>query len=167
MKRTLFYGGVLAGLCLALALVTLALSGCSTVASALNIQNPSYSIRSVQPHVALALPVNQSSIDFDFTVGIDNPNSVGLNLARLDFGVLVNGNRLVDSVTSDRIAIPARGSSDARLRARVGYNEIQPLWQQIVGVIQGQRANYQIQGTAYFDTPVGQMHFPVNVAITR
>ncbi len=167
MKRPLLYGAVLAALCLTLAVVTLSLSGCSTVASALNIVNPTYTIRSVQPHVALALPINQSAINFNFIVGIDNPNSVGLNLARLDFGVLVNGNRLVDSVTSDRIAIPARGSSDAHLQARVGYNEIPALFQQVANVIQGQRANYQIQGTAYFDTPVGQMHFPVNVAITR
>src|SRR5512142_3435809 len=112
MKRTLIYGVALAGLCLALAFITLVLSGCSTLAGALNIQNPTYTIHNVQPHVALALPLNASTIDFDFNVGIDNPNSVGLNLARLDFGVLVNGNRVVDSVTSDRVAIPARGSTD-------------------------------------------------------
>ena len=167
MKRNLIYGAVLAGACLVLALITLTLSGCSTVASALNIVNPTYSIRSVQPHVALVLPINQSAIDFDFTVGVDNPNSVGLNLARLDFGVNVNGNHLLDSVSTDRIQIPARGANDVHLRARVGYQEIPTLFQQVVNVIQGQRANYQINGTAYFDTPVGQMHFPVSVAVTR
>lgn len=167
MKRTLIYGVVLAGLCVTLAVITLLLSGCSTLAGALNIQNPSYTIRNVQPHVALALPINASTIDFDFTVGIDNPNTVGLNLARLDFGVLVNGNRLVDSVSSDRINIPARGANDVHLRARVGYQQIPSLFQQIVNVIEGHRADYQIQGNAYFDTPVGQMRFPVSVAVTR
>lgn len=167
MKRNLIYGAVLAGLCIGLAVITLALSGCSSVASALNIVNPTYSIRSVQPHVALMLPINQSAIDFDFTIGVDNPNSVGLNLARLDFGVDVNGNHLLDSTSMDRIQIPARGANDVHLRARVGYQQIPGLFQQIVNAVQGNRANYQIQGSAYFDTPVGQMRFPVSVAVTR
>lgn len=167
MKRNLSYGAVLAGLCVVLAAVTLSLSGCSTIGRALNIVNPTYTIRNVSPRVRLALPLQASTIDFDFTVGVDNPNSVGLNLARLDFGVLVNGNRLIDSVSSDRISIPARGANDVRLRASVGYNQIPNLWQQIVNVINGDRANYQIQGNAYFDTPLGQMRFPVSVAATR
>ena len=167
MKRTLTLAAFLAGLCVALAVVTLSLSGCSSVGRALNIVNPTYTLRSVQPHVSLALPLQASSIDFDFVLGVDNQNSVGLNLARLDFGVLVNGNRLIDSVSSDRVNIPARGSSDVRLRARVGYQQIPNLWQQIVNVVQGQRANYQVEGNAYFDTPIGQMRFPVSVAATR
>jgi LEA14-like dessication related protein len=167
MRRTLTYGALLAGLCVTLALVTLSLSGCNTVGRALNIVNPTYSIRDVQPHIRIALPLQESSIDFDFLVGIDNPNSVSLNLARLDFGVLVNGYHLIDSVSSDRITIPARGANDVRLRARVGYQQIPNLWQQIVNVINGQRANYQVQGNAYFDTPLGQMRFPVPVAATR
>lgn len=167
MKRTLTFGALLAALCLALAAVTLSLSGCSTVASALNIVNPSYSIRNVQPHVNIALPLQASSIDFDFLLGVDNPNSVGLNLARLDFGLLINGNRLIDSVSSNRFTIPARGSTDVPLRARVSYQQIPNLFQQIVNVVQGQRANYQVQGSAYFDTPLGQMRFPVSVGVTR
>ena len=167
MKRTLTYGAVLTGLCVVLAVVTLALSGCSSVGRALNIVNPNYTIRDVRPHVSLALPLSASSIDFDFTIGVDNPNTVGLNLARLDFGVLVNGNRLIDSVNNERINIPARGSNDVHLRARVGYQQIPNLFQQIANVVQGQRANYQIQGNAYFDTPIGQMRFPVTVAATR
>jgi LEA14-like dessication related protein len=152
---------------LGLAIVTLAFAGCSNIGRALNIVNPNYTIRNVQPHVSIALPLNASSIDFDFTVGVDNPNSVGLNLARLDFGVLVNGNRLIDSVNNDRITIPARGSNDVHLRARVGYQQIPNLFQQIANVVQGQRANYQIEGNAYFDTPLGQMRFPVTVQATR
>ncbi|MGZ8852655.1 MAG: LEA type 2 family protein [Thermoanaerobaculia bacterium] len=166
MKRSLTLGAVLAGLCVVLAALTLSLSGCSTV-GALNIQNPNYTIRDVKPHVSIALPLSASSIDFDFTIGIDNPNSVGLNLARLDYGLLVNGNRLIDGVSTERINIPAHGANDVRLRARVGYNDIPNLFQQIANVVQGQRANYQVEGNAYFDTPLGQMRFPVTVAATR
>ena len=79
----------------------------------------------------------------------------------------VNGNHVLDSVSTDRINIPAQGVGDVRLRARVGYQQIPNLFNQIVNIVQGQRANYQINGNAYFDTPVGQMRFPVTVAVTR
>lgn len=166
MKRTLTYGSVLAGLTVALAIITLSLSGCSTVAQALNIVNPTYSFRNIQPRVNIALPLSASTIDFNMTVGVNNQNRVGLNLSRMDFGLLVNGNRLLDSYTTDRIAIPANGEGDVHLRASVGYNNIQNIFRQVADLIQGNRANYQIEGTAYYDTPVGQMRFPVTVYST-
>ena len=39
--------------------------------------------------------------------------------------------------------------------------------QQVADVIQGQRANYEVRGTAYYDTPVGRLNFPVTVYATR
>src|SRR4051794_28715025 len=57
MKRPLLYATFLTLACLALAFATLSLSGCSTVARALNLVNPNYSIRDVQPRVAIALPL--------------------------------------------------------------------------------------------------------------
>ena len=64
MKRHLIYASLLTGLCLVLAAVALSLSGCSTLAN-LNIVNPSYSLRDIRPHVAIALPLSASSIDLD------------------------------------------------------------------------------------------------------
>src|SRR5438045_9190580 len=71
----------------------LCLAGCTSMYRNLNIVNPSYSLRNIRPHVAIALPLSASSIDLDFDVGVDNPNSVGLRLDRLDFDVLVNEDR--------------------------------------------------------------------------
>ncbi|HEX6178930.1 MAG TPA: LEA type 2 family protein [Thermoanaerobaculia bacterium] len=163
MKRNLIQAAMLTGLCVVLAAVTLFLSGCSQVASALNIQNPHYSFRDVQPRVNIALPLSASTIDFDMIVAVDNPNSVGLRLDRFDFSLFVNDSRLLDSVTDERINIPARGIGDVHLRARVGYNNIRNLWQEVVGVINGNRARYEVRGTAYYNTPVGQLRFPVTV----
>ena len=162
MKRSLVQAGLLTGLCITLALITVVLSGCNTLAS-LNIQNPSYSLRSVRPRVALALPLSASSIDFDLTVGVDNPNSVRLQLDRIDFSLFVNDSRLLDTVSSQSINIPARGTGDVHLRARVDYNNIRSLWSEVVNVIQGNRARYALRGDAYFNTPIGQMKFPVTV----
>lgn len=164
MKKTLVYASLLTGLCLALAALTITISGCSTVGRALDIVNPSYSIRDVRPRVAVALPLSASSIDLEFDVGVDNPNSVGLRLDRLDFDVLVNDNPLVSRVVSDQgIHIPARGEGNVHLRTRVGYDNIRNIWREVSDVINGNRARYQIRGNAYYDTPVGQMRFPVTV----
>ena len=164
MKKTLIYASVLTGLCLALSALTLTLSGCSSLARTLNIVNPSYSIRDIRPHIAVALPLQASSIDFDFNVGVDNPNSVGLRLDHLDFDVLVNDNPLLQQVRSDQgVHIPARGYGEVHLRTRVGYDNIRNIWNQVTDLIAGNKARYQIRGDAFYDTPVGSMRFPVTV----
>jgi len=168
MKRTLTLASILTVACLGLGFLTFSLSGCSTVARALNIVNPNYSIRDVQPRVAIALPLSASSIDFDFTLGVDNPNSVGLRLDRVDFDLLVNNNPVLNSVSNDpRVEIPARGLGTVHLRTRLGYENARTLFRDIADAVQGNRAKYEIRGNAYYNTPVGQMKFPVTVFSTR
>jgi LEA14-like dessication related protein len=166
MKKNLTYGAFLAGLCLALGVMTVALSGCSTVAKALNIENPRYSLRDIRPRIDIALPLSASSIDFDFTLGVENPNGVGLNLSKIDFAMFVNDSRILDTVSEQGINIPANGMGDVRLRARVGYSNIRSLWSEVVNMIQGNRARYEVRGNAYYNTPVGLLKFPVTVYST-
>lgn len=158
MKRTLMYASLLTGLCVLLAVVTFTLSGCST----LNIVNPSYSLRGVNPRVNLGIP---PSVDLDFTVGIDNPNSVALRLDHFDFDLLINNEPVLNSVRSDQgIHIPARGYGDVHLFTHVNFANMQSIYRQIIDYIQGNRASYEIRGNAYYDTPIGTMRFPVTVA---
>jgi LEA14-like dessication related protein len=164
MKKTLVYASLLTGLCLILAMATFTLSGCNTVRQALNIVNPSYSLRDVRPRVSIALPLSASAIDLDFDVGVDNPNSVGIRLDRLDFDVLVNDRPLLTQVSTPQgVTIPARGLGSVHVKTRVGYENIRNIWTQVVELIHGNKATYQIRGNAYYDTPLGQMRFPVTV----
>ena len=162
MKRALTYAAFLTGLCLALAAATVLLSGCSA-GQALNIENPRYTIRDVRARPSIAIPLDRSSIDFDFTIGVDNPNSVGLKLDRIDFSVFVNNNRMLDSVSTQRITIPARGAGDIRLTSSVPYRNISNIFREVADIVQGNRARYEVRGNAYYDTPVGQLRFPVTV----
>jgi len=162
MKKTLFYATLLTFLCLGLA-VMLTVTGCSSISRGLNIVNPRYSIRDIRPHVAIALPLSASTIDFDFDLGVDNPNSVGLHLSGIDFDLLVNNNQLLRSASTNSVRIPARGLGFVHLRSSVGYNEIRSIWGQVADLIQGNQAQYQVRGNAYYDTPVGRLTFPVTV----
>jgi LEA14-like dessication related protein len=167
MKRTLTYASLLTAICLVLSLATLTLSGCSTVAKVLNIENPRYSIRDIRPRIDVAIPLSASSIDFDFTVGVENPNRVGLRLDQIDFSLFVNESRILDSVSQQGLNIPANGTGDVRLRARVGYQSLRNLWGEVTGLIQGNRARYELRGNAHYDTPLGRMTFPVTVYSSR
>ena len=155
MKQTVFLAAAL--------LAAAAGTRCSTVASALNIVNPTYSLKNIQPHLAIGLPLQNSAIDLDFDLGVDNPNSVGLKMSGINFDVLVNDTHLLSSQSSNAVNIPAKGYGAVHLRSRVGYNEIRNIWSQVADLIQGNKANYQVRGTAFYDTPVGRMNFPVTV----
>src|SRR5579884_1696571 len=161
MRRQLVFGSLLAAVCFALSICLVALSGCNTLAN-LHIINPSYSLRSVTPHLNLGLP---PSVDLDFVVNVYNPNRVGLQLNYLDFDVFVNNEAILRNVHSVQgFSIPANTDNDVHLATHVTYDSIRAIYDQVISMIQGNRATYGIQGNAYYDTPIGQLRFPVNVA---
>ncbi len=163
MKRNFAFASVLTTICLALAAVTLFFSGCSSMAG-INIVNPRYSLRGVSPHVAIALPLSASAIDFDFLIGVDNPNPVSLRLDWLDFDLSVNDTPVLTSVRAEQgVRIPAHGVGDVHLRTRVGYENLRTLFRQVADMVQGNRATYTIRGNAYYNTPAGQLRFPLTL----
>lgn len=166
MKRTLTLGSLLAGLCIVASLALL-LSGCAAARAALNIQNPRYSIRDIRPRVDIAIPLSASTIDLDFSIEVDNPNSVGLRLDEIDFDLFINESRILDGISQQRINIPANGRGDMQLRTSIGYQNIRALWNEVVNAVRGERAKYEIRGNAYYDTPLGRLKFPVSVYSTR
>ena len=166
MKRTLTLGALLAAMSL-VAGAALLLSGCAAVQSALDIQNPRYAIRDIRPRVDIAIPLSASSIDIDFALEVDNPNRVGLRLDQVDFNLFINNTRILDSISQQNINIPANGRGDVYLRTRIGYQNIRSMWNEVVDIVRGERARYELRGNAYYNTPVGRLKFPVTVYSTR
>ena len=169
MKHTrLTLGSLLAVLSISAGLAAFLLSGCSAVKSALNIENPRYAIRNIHPRLDIAIPLSQSSVDIDFNLEVDNPNSVGLRLDQIDFNLFINDSRVLDSTSQQNIDIPANGRGDVQLRTRIGYQNVRSLWTEIVDIVSGrQRAKYELRGNAYYGTPLGRLRFPVTVFSTR
>lgn len=167
MKRTLPLATFLTGVSILSGLALFLLSGCAAVQSALDIENPRYSLRDIRPRVDIAIPLSASSIDIDFNLEVDNPNSVGLRLDQLDFNLFINDTRVLDSVSRQELRIPANGVGNVQLQTRIGYQNVRSLWNEIVDIVRGQRARYELRGNAYYDTPVGRLKFPVTVYSTR
>ena len=167
-RRTLPLGALLlAGMSILSGVAMFLLTGCAAIGSALNIENPRYSIRDIRPRVDIALPLSASSIDIDFALEVDNPNSVGLSLDQLDFNLFINDTRVLDSVSRERFKIPANGIGQVNLETRIDYQSVRSLWNEIVDIVRGQRARYELRGTAHYETPVGRLQFPVTVYSTR
>lgn len=131
--------------------------------SLLNIENPDYVIRRVTPRVAMALPLSNSAIDFDFTIEVDNPNSVALNLDQIDFDLYINRNMVVRGLSNQQIRIPANGIGQVQLTTRVDYQSIKTLFREIADIVQGERASYELRGKAYYKTPIGRVSFPFKI----
>ena len=167
MKRTLPLATFLTAVSIVAGAAFLLLSGCAAVQQALNIENPRYTIRDIRPRVDIAIPLSASSIDIDFNLEVDNPNSVGLRLDQLDFDLFINDTRVLDSTSRQELNIPANGIGDVQLQTRIGYQNVRNLWSEIVDIVRGQRARYELRGNAYYDTPVGRLKFPVTVYSTR
>ena len=167
MKRSLALALLLTGTCVLLAAITLSSTGCSALIRAADIENPTYTVRDIRPHVAIALPLSASSIDFNFLLGVDNPNRVSLRVAHLDFELFADDTHLISAVNRERVVIPAHGYGEIPVRARVGYTEVRDVWSSIVDLVTGNRAHYRLTGNAYYDTPVGELRFPVTVNMTR
>jgi hypothetical protein len=168
MKRTLPIASFLAAVSIISGLAVLLLPGCAAVQQALNIENPRYAIRDIRPRLDVAIPLSASSVDIDFNLEVDNPNSVGLRLDQLDFNLFINDSRVLDSTSRQDIRIPANGTGDVQLRTRIGYQQVRSLWTEIVDIVSGrQRAKYELRGNAYYDTPLGRLKFPVTVYSTR
>lgn len=134
--------------------------GCKTI---LNIENPEYSIRDLRPRVSVAIPFSASTIDIDWNLEVRNPNTVGLLLDQIDFDLLVNNERVLSGISNQDLRIPANGTGMVELRTRFGYENAQNLFRGIVDAVQGNRANYELRGTVYYDTPLGRMNFPLTV----
>jgi LEA14-like dessication related protein len=143
------------------------LSGCAAIQNVLDIENPRYTIRDIRPRVDVAIPLSASSIDIDFALEVDNPNRVGLRLDQLDFNLFINDSRILDSISQQNINIPANGRGDVHLRTRIGYQNIRSIWNEVVDIVRGQRARYELRGNAYYNTPMGRLKFPVTVYSTR
>lgn len=165
MKRTLTAGTLLAVVSITAGAALLFLSGCTSL---LNIENPRYTFREIRPRIDVAIPLSASSIDINFAIEVDNPNPVGLRLDEIDFDLFINGTRILDSVTTQHgVRIPANGRGDVQLRTRIGYDSIRSLWGEIIDVVRGERASYEIRGNAYYATPLGRLRFPVKVYSIR
>ena len=147
--------------------IAVILSGCAEVVNAAKsmqaVKNCNYTITSVTPEVKLTYPLSRSSVDLVLDVKVDNPNDANINLTKLGFTLLVNDTQVYKGKTDYNVAIAAKSSGVIKLRSQFYYNDIQNTFVSLARSISDQKASYRVDGTAYFDTVIGEMEFPVTI----
>lgn len=136
------------------------LPGCSSL---LDVQSPDYNILRVVPRVALAFPLDRSTIDLEFLVEVDNPNSFALNMERIEFDLFIDDRKVFDGLSNRDIRVPANGIGEVTLETRIGYQEIREIFREIADVVRGGDADYRIEGKAWYRTRLGTVGLPFTV----
>jgi LEA14-like dessication related protein len=88
---------------------------------------------------------------------IDNPNSVGLSLAKLGYALDVEGHRTVAGELPSGVRIPAQGSAPLVVPVRLLYRELP---QALAILATRSEVGYRVSGHVGVDTPVGIIDLP-------
>ncbi len=141
-------------------LLLVLLAGCSSL---LDLQQPEYSLRSITTTPRIAIPLQKSTIDLDFNIEIHNPNDLALTMDRIDVDVFLNNQQVTNTISTRQVRIPANGIGDARLTTSVDYESVRSMFYEIVNAVERGEANYELRGKAWFNTPLGNLSFPITV----
>lgn len=143
----------------ALLLAMPTLSGCAVYQAYVQrtaIRNAEFSIRNVQ-----FLGLDLVGANILLTLQLQNPTDTAIEMDRMAYTLFVNGARAFQGEVTQKILVPPRQGRPLPIRISVVYAD---LGTQLRQLLLQQRVNsWRMEGTAYFDTPVGTLEYPVRV----
>lgn len=133
----------------------LAFSGCKALLDFFKtaFQQPGFSFK----NVALT-DVSLGGLTLDTVWQLDNPNSVGLSLASVDYALFIDQKQVLAGAPAQGLQIPARGSTDLHFPAGIKFADL-------VGVVETfltkDNAAWRAEGSLGVQTPVGLIKLPI------
>jgi len=140
----------------ALLAAPLVLAGCAGLGELAGaaFEKPRLSFRGVAVE---GLDLEGATLDFDFR--IENPNPYGVRLARVAFGLDVEGQRVTRGEVAGGLEVPANGAAPVRFAARLRYADV-PRFVELVRT--RDRVAYALRGAVGVDTPLGVVELPLS-----
>jgi LEA14-like dessication related protein len=137
-------------------LALLSLSGCAALTEVLQaaFTRPTLTFKS-----AKLSDVSLDSLTLDTVWLLDNPNAIGISLARADYRLTVEGKQVVAGVPPQGLTLPASGSTELRFPASIKLADVFPL---AADLATKDYAQYTVSGTVGVDTPLGVLDFPLS-----
>ena len=135
----------------------LLIGACASVQEAKNFANCKYSIQAVE-----VADYNVNSLDFDMYVSIVNLNKkAAASLKKFEGKALMNDVR-VSNIQFEDVRIEPGATKIQKVNVHVPMKNLNS---KLVGLISMGSASvdYYITGTAYFDTPLGDVQVPVSM----
>ncbi|HEX8700626.1 MAG TPA: LEA type 2 family protein [Myxococcaceae bacterium] len=134
-----------------LALSLLTLTGCATLKKL--FKKPRLTFKTARLSSA-----SLSDATVDVVYQVDNPNTFGLSLAKVDYAFFVEGKQVVAGAPRKGLQLKARDSSELVFPANVKFADIVPA---VETFLTKDAANFKVQGSVGIDTPIGVLSFPL------
>lgn len=144
----------------ALAASLLVVAGCAAVRdlAAAAFEKPKLTFQSVSVE---SFDLEGATLAFQYR--LENPNRVGLNLAKLGYALDVEGTRVVDGQLNQGLRIPAAGTVPVTLPVHVKFKDV-PGFVRLV--TQRDAVKYTLSGNAGVSTPIGVVDLPLSHTAT-
>lgn len=142
-------------ICLSLIIVFLLL--CTAVQERLAIKECKFSLVSVKPY-----DFTFNNLKLDFNINANNPNKIDAVLDKLKYTLYANNNGLISGTTGKGIKIPAKGSNSFVTTITLEYSE---LGEALISAIRLGKAEYRVKATAYIQTIIGEISYPVEITL--
>ena len=102
--------------------------------------------------------ISLTGLTLDVVYHLDNPNTVGLDLAKVDYALSVEGRSVVSGSPPNGLAIPASGGADVTFPATLRFADLAPL---VEVFLSKDSASYHATGSLGVNTPVGLIFLPL------
>ncbi len=99
-----------------------------------------------------------SDATVDVLYEVDNPNSFGLSLAKVEYAFFVEGKQVVAGSPRKGLSLKAHDSSELVFPANVKFADIVPV---VETFLTKDAATFKVQGSVGIDTPIGVLSFPL------
>ncbi len=131
-----------------------ALAGCAGAKKVVEeaVQEPRLSVKGVR-----VAGLSAESADLEATIGVDNPNPVGLTLNYLSYELDLEGERLASGETDRTSTVPAAGQGEVIFPISVRYQDLAAVYARVKD---RDEVSYQIQGQLGLARPLGTLHLP-------
>ncbi len=138
-------------------LIIVFLLSCAAVQERLAIKECKFSLISVKPY-----DFDFNDFKVEFRIDATNPNKIDAVLDKLKYTLYANDKGLISGSTGKGIKIPAKGTNSFSTTITLGYTE---LGEALISAIRSGKAEYKVKATAYIQTIIGEISYPVEISL--
>lgn len=140
-------------------MIIMLLLSCSAVQERLAIKECKFYLIAVKPY---AFTFNNFKLDFN--INVDNPNKIDAVLDKLQYRLYADESELISGTTGKGLKIPAKGSNSFITTVTLQYSK---LGEVLTSAIRLGKAEYKVKATAYIETLIGEISYPVEITLKK
>jgi LEA14-like dessication related protein len=137
-------------------ILLIVVTSCSFIKERIAIKECKFTLTDVKPY-----DFSFSDMKIDFTIKGQNPNKVDAKLDKFTYDFFINNKELFTGTTGKGVSIPSGKSTDFTTTISLDYNKVGDA---LVSAIKLGNVTYTIKATAYINTLIGEISYPVEIS---